>query len=447
MNITPITFCITVANNEKYYTLGLLDSLVKNTQFNKHEVLLLIDTDNQNTYEALLEYKKDKPNIRIHKNESGYRIGYQKNISILFGNSLNDIVVYLQSDMVVSPEFDRYFLEALGEDTNKVITLARIEPPIHPPSPEKITKSFGLTPNEFEYDNFINFSKELIAEDRPMIWGHFAPFGLYKKTYFDRLGGLDSSFRCSREDSDFIIRLGACKLDPLETWNANVYHYTCVSSRGEGWYEKDNKQVEITNSWQIQADQEELKRFIRKWGYFGHDYKPKYKTTLFLNIDTAPNLNLLSAIEPYFDKIITNQEQVKDQLYNLVEFNSQFYTNKRWNYTQEDWDKLKHTFMGSDLSEKFSYSKTLPKDISNEDVFVEIDMYSLLDSSTNQVLMESIKNLNLSLSQLSTQPLDKYKGQYNMGNLKLTINNLVDINQSHLDNKQYLFDTSTFIFK
>ena len=103
--------------------------------------------------------------------------------------------------------------------------------------------------------------------------------------------------------------------------------------------------------------------------------------------------------------------------------------------------------MGSDLSEKFSYSKTLPKDISNEDVFVEIDMYSLLDSSTNQVLMESIKNLNLSLSQLSTQPLDKYKGQYNMGNLKLTINNLVDINQSHLDNKQYLFDTSTFVFK
>ena len=37
----PISFCITAAKNEKNYVLGLLDSLVDNTEFEKHEVLIL----------------------------------------------------------------------------------------------------------------------------------------------------------------------------------------------------------------------------------------------------------------------------------------------------------------------------------------------------------------------------------------------------------------------
>ena len=184
--IKPISFCITTANNEKDYVIGLLDSLVNNTKFYRHEVLILIDSDNQNTYEKLLDYRKAKPNIKIHKNNTGHRIGYQKNISILFDKAVNDVVCYLQSDMVVSPQFDKYFLEALNNDTNRIITMARVEPPIHPESPEKITKSFGLTPDEFKYDEFMEFAKNLTKENRPLVYGHFAPFGLYKQTYFDK---------------------------------------------------------------------------------------------------------------------------------------------------------------------------------------------------------------------------------------------------------------------
>lgn len=244
----PISFCITAAKNEKDYVIGLLDSLIDNTEFEKHEILILIDSDNQNQYEEFLEYRKDKPNIKIYKNE-GDRIGYQRNISILFSHAINDVVVYLQADMVAGNKFDHYFLEALNKNKNAIITIARIEPPVHPESPEKITKSFGLTPEEFQYKEFIKFSKELQKENRPMIWGHFAPFGMYKETYFKTLGGFDTRFRCSREDSDFIIRIGATKLDALETWNAHVYHYTCVSSRGKDWYKNDNEQVKINNEW------------------------------------------------------------------------------------------------------------------------------------------------------------------------------------------------------
>lgn len=442
--VQPISFCITTANNEKDYIIGLLDSLIANTQFEKHEVLVLIDSDNQNTYEKLLDYRKNKSNIKIHKNTTGHRIGYQKNISILFGNASNDIVCYLQSDMVVSPEFDKYFLEALAEDDNRVITMARIEPPIHPESPEKITKSFGLTPDEFKYDEFMEFAKNLTKENRPLVYGHFAPFGLYKKTYFDRLGGFDTQFRCSREDSDFIIRLSACGLNALETWNASVYHYTCVSSRGKEWYKNDDKQVEITNGWQGRADQEELKRFIRKWGYFGHEYKPKYKTHLFIDVNSPPNITLLSGIEPYFDNIMLNEEPVKDALVNLINFDSHYYTNKRWKYNQQDWDKLRSTFMGKDAEEKIFVGEGWSKD---KDIIIETDMYSLSKEIKNQENNNFIINSNVILDNLIKSTPDNYKGTYKIGSFRITINNLINYNYKHLDNKQYLFDTSKFIFK
>jgi len=439
-----ISFCITTANNEKDYVIGLLDSLVANTQFNKHEVLVLIDSDNQNTYEKLLEYRKDKSNIKIYKNTTGYRIGYQKNISILFGNASNDIVCYLQSDMVVSPEFDKYFLEALNNDTNRVITMARIEPPIHPESPEKITKSFGLTPDEFQYDEFMEFARSLTKQNRPLIYGHFAPFGLYKKTYFDKLGGFDTRFRCSREDSDFIIRLAACKLDALETWNASVYHYTCVSSRGTGWYKNDDKQVEITNGWQGRADAEELKRFIRKWGYFGHDYRSKYKTHLFLDINSAPDIGLLSGIEPYFDNILLNDKPVKDALVNLINYDSHYFTNQRWKYTQQDWDKLRSTFMGKDAEDKITVGLNWNPDL---DIIIETDMYTLSKERDSQENKDFISNSNVIFDNLKKSNPMGYKGTYKIGSFKITINNLLDYNQEHLDNKQYLFDTSKYLFK
>ena len=438
----PISFCITTANNEKDYIVGLLDSLVANTQFDKHEVLVLIDSDNQNTYEKLLEYRKDKSNIKIYKNNTGHRIGYQKNISILFGNASNNIVCYLQSDMVVSPEFDKYFLEALNNDPNRVITMARIEPPIHPESPEKITKSFGLTPNEFQYDEFMEFARNLTKENRPLVYGHFAPFGLYKKTYFDRLGGFDTRFRCSREDSDFIIRLAACKLDALETWNASVYHYTCVSSRGTGWYKNDDKQVEITNGWQSKADEEELKRFIRKWGYFGHEYKPKYKNNLFIDINSSPNLDLLLTIEPYFDNIILNEKPVKDALINLIDYNSHYYANKRWNYTQQDWENLRSNFMGEDAISKFK----VDDGYKNQDVVIETDMYSLQKEINNQENKDFIVNSNVIINNLKISNPDNYQGVYKIGSFKVTLNNLIDFNQNHLDPTQYLFNTKEFIF-
>ena len=40
-----------------------------------------------------------------------------------------------------------------------------------------------------------------------------------------------------------------------------------------------------------------------------------------------------------------------------------------------------------------------------------------------------------------------YKGKYTIGGFEIYVNELNDINKKHLNNKQYLFDTSEFLFK
>jgi glycosyltransferase involved in cell wall biosynthesis len=63
-----ISFCIATAKNEKEYVLLLLRSLRDNTDITKHEIVIFIDSDNQNTYEALLQEQQNMPNIKICKN-------------------------------------------------------------------------------------------------------------------------------------------------------------------------------------------------------------------------------------------------------------------------------------------------------------------------------------------------------------------------------------------
>jgi GT2 family glycosyltransferase len=428
-----ITFCIPTAKNEKEYIKLLLKSLENNTNINNHEVLVFIDSDNQNTYEMLLDLKKTFKNLKIYNNQNKYPIGGQRNISVMFNAANNDIVCYLQSDMVVGPDFDKHILKHIELDN--VLSCARIEPPLHPESPEKIVKDFGITPEDFKYNDFINFVKKVQKENRPVIDGHFAPFAVYKKTWFEKLGGFDTQFRCSREDSDMIIRLKANKLKTIQTWDACVYHFTCVSSRGVDWFKKDLK-AEYKNQLQSLADQQELKRFIRKWGYFGHDVQPVYNTSLVLDIDQFADINLLKSIEPYFKKIYINDQDIANQLKDQINFESYYYANLRWNYTKEYWDSVKHLFNSQELENHINYG-----DASDTDIVVNVKYSDLI----NTINTPDIQNLITKLNQI-VDSIDI--GTYQIGDFIITINKKEDISKEYYKvNINQMLIESNFIFK
>ena len=420
-----ITFCIATAKNEKDYIQLLLRSLQDNTQIENHEIIVFIDSDNQNTYEFLLEQKKFLSNLKICKNQEDFRIGSQRNISIMFNRASNEIVCYLQSDMVVGKDFDKHIIDNLNSK-NIVLTCARIEPPIHPPSDDKITKDFGITPDKFEYNKFNSFIDNLQNENRQNIKAYFAPFSIYKETWFEVLGGFDTQFRCSREDSDITLRMKIAKLETIQNWNACVYHFTCVSSRGSKWFEK-NDQSDKKNFMQSKADEQEVKRFIRKWGYFGHDYNPKYDTTLYIDIDTAVDINLLKQIEPYFNKIVINDELVVKQLKYQLDFDSNYYANKKWNYTSEYWQKVKNLYNTFSFEDKIIYSESIEK--FQSDVIIKCSMYELIHNLSNIESIEFIQNNNTILSQLQSDGIIQ-TGDYTIGCFTITVYNLRDLNKN-----------------
>ncbi len=427
-----ITFCIASAKNEKEYTTLLLNSLKKNTQIENHEILIFLDSDNQNSYERFLEFQSTMPNLKIHRNTNEFPIGGQRNISIMFHNASNPIVCYLQSDMVAGKDLDKHILKNI--DKNTVLSCARIEPPLHPGSPEKIVKDFGITPDEFKFDEFDKFVNELQKENRPNMDGHFAPFAVYKDTWFEQLGGFDTQFRCSREDSDMILRMKMLGLNTIQSWNACVYHFTCVSSRGHDWFQQTDS-ADKKNMLQSKADQEELKRFIRKWGFFGHEYKPKFNTSLFIDINTGVDLNILKYIEPYFNKVYINDLDVVNELYNQTKFDTYYYANKRWNYTTQHWNEIIEGFNPVEFGERIIYTSDLETILSN-DIIVSTTMYDLLKNINSQEVQEFIMNNNSVFEQLTEQ--ENYQGKYNVYNFEITVNRLNDINVLHKNALQYL---------
>ena len=86
-----------------------------------------------------------------------------KNILILEDDTLvyeyatHDRVMIFHADMYLCPEADEEIDKLLKPGI--VVSLTRIEPPLHPPGPEKILCDYGIEPEEFQEEELLNWIK------------------------------------------------------------------------------------------------------------------------------------------------------------------------------------------------------------------------------------------------------------------------------------------------
>ena len=207
----------------------------------------------------------------------------------MFEMAKTDIVSYLQSDMVISKNYDLDIIKNLDENT--VISSTRIEPPLHPPSSEKITHDFGLDPSKFNFESFQTFSNSKKENKLTSYW--FAPFTLYRKKWIE-IGGHDTLFRRSREDSDILYRLCLKGMKFKQDWNAIVYHFTCTSSRGIEWWKQQNqdriKTQNIADSIEYSKLQEPANILLGMHTDQWNDYKKNHRTWEFEDIFTSDKI-------------------------------------------------------------------------------------------------------------------------------------------------------------
>ena len=223
-----ISFLINTSVNTLQHVKLLLRSLKENLTDKEHEILVFIDSDNEGTKEYLIDEKKNFFDLKIITHKLPRCVGYSRNNNLLVELAKHDIVSYLQSDMVISKDYDVHILNELEE--NCILSSTRIEPPLHGTSDTVITKDFGVYPEEFPFEEFVKFA-ETQRSNKTLNY-FFAPFTFYKKVWLE-IGGYDTLFRRSREDSDLLQRFVQKGVKIKQTFNANVYHFTCVTSRGK----------------------------------------------------------------------------------------------------------------------------------------------------------------------------------------------------------------------
>ena len=144
-----ITFVIPSRNNLEF--LQLAYKSIRNLK-TKHEVLVLDDASTDGTSEWITSLN-DEDVITYH-NPGPERIGivgmFDKGIEM----ARTDIIMAFHADMVAGPSLDANTLKHLKRGT--VVSATRIEPPLHPSGPDKITQAWGNEVEEFDFNTAMN---------------------------------------------------------------------------------------------------------------------------------------------------------------------------------------------------------------------------------------------------------------------------------------------------
>ena len=352
-----VTFIIPCRNNLKYLQQAV--NSIENYYGKYHQIVILDDASNDGTWEWIDSL--NQPNIKTYRNEESDRVGHTILYDIGISLAETPIVTILHSDMVVTKDYVSNMLKNLTPLS--VVSATRIEPPLHPPGPEKYVKDFGMEPEEFQlqYEEFEKFVDVKQAENKDTITnGIFAPWMLYKED-FRTMGGHDKLFApMELEDSDIFNRFHLCDYKLIQSRDAFVYHMTCRGSRfkdgieiekeiplpdGTIWYKpKDSKEY-------LELRQNKFKEWWRKWHTdVLHDdlmmpIVPNRYDTTFVVHNCQPQL--LAVLEPWCDRL-------------YVDCNYQWYVDEEQNETMFDISDKIHSIgdeMKGDVQIMFDASK------------------------------------------------------------------------------------------
>lgn len=316
-----ISFIIPSRNNLRYLKWAY-NSIIKNRGSHTVQICIADDASTDGTSEWLSNIAKIDDRVEYIVNDSGERLGH----TILYDRLVNEVAKYelciiYHADMYLAPgaldaiASHMYGMEGAGESVwvnpipNRIVSLTRIEPPLHPPGPEKILWTLNgssiLEPDEFDEDAFLDFHTDVLNEvrksNRLTTTGIFAPWAFWKSE-FQAIGGHDKLFAPqSKEDTDLFNRYHLRGTEFIQTWEGFVYHMTCRGSRRNT---HDGAPDVFTNNpeWERQ-NLISSRNFVRKWGHFvQHDeyMKPivphKYDIGIVL---TNANLALIDVLEPW----------------------------------------------------------------------------------------------------------------------------------------------------
>lgn len=328
-----ISFIQPSRNNLKYLKWSY-DGIRKNGG-SEPTICVADDFSNDGTWEWCQEMMQTDPNFKAIRNEGPARLGH----TILYDKLINEvattpIVGIYHADMYLCPGALESVLEHIKPLS--VVSLTRIEPPLHPNGPEKLLMDFGIEPEQF-----VELEDDLLHQIPSLKQGKttegiFAPWFLFKED-FTSIGGHDPLYAPqSKEDSDIFNRFLLNGYNFIQTWDGFVYHMTCRGSRFNPTLTTPGQN---SNEWEAQNIRS-TRNFIRKWGHFvKHDkmMKPivphKYDVEFVVkNCDQS----IIQALEPWCDRMgVDCSQDVINQYIQSEQPNTKFNLTKKFNMNEE----------------------------------------------------------------------------------------------------------------
>ncbi len=314
-----ISFIQPSRNNLKYLKWSY-DSIRKNQGDHIVEICVADDASTDGTWEWCVEMMDKDPNFKAILNNTGNRLGH----TILYDRLVNEVAtkevaMIYHADMYLCPgaldSIENYLYQVSADgysvgripDKKTIVSLTRIEPPLHPDGPEKILRDYGVEPEEFKEDLLLEDLVNLRNKDKTTE-GIFAPWAFFRED-FQEIGGHDPLYAPqSKEDSDIFNRFQLNGVKFIQTWDGCVYHMTCRGSR-RNTTDKATSIYQDSPEWLAQ-NMRSTRNFIRKWGHFvKHDplmkpiIPPKYDIGIQL---INGNEQLLEILEPWCTSIYTD---------------------------------------------------------------------------------------------------------------------------------------------
>ena len=376
-------------NNLKYLVWAY-DALRKNQGEHIVEICVADDFSNDGTWEWCQEMMKKDSYFKAIRNEGPTRLGH----TILYDKLINEVASY---DICMIYHADMYLCPNALDEISKyiapktVVSLTRIEPPLHPDGPEKILADFGIETEEFNEDKFLNwFKNDLKPKHNQPTEGVFAPWA-FMKSDFQEIKGHDPLFAPqSKEDSDIFNRFQLNGVKFLQTWEGYVYHMTCRGSRFNPTLTTPG-----TNSseWEAQ-NKKSTRNFIRKWGHFcKHDHLMKpiipHKYNIGFKVYNC-NHHLLELLEVWCDVIWVNENIIEE------------YIQKEQVNTKYDLRKRVHSIENSDVKDYMDIVIEFDAKNFTQDSFIIIQNLSDIITESGEVGEFTLDCFKVIIQQLET---------------------------------------------
>lgn len=354
-----ISLVVPNRNNLKYFK-WMYDS-VRKWQGN-HDVYICSAADDctDGTVEYYKELAERDKYFKYIVNDSGKRLGH----TILYDRIIDELVetelaMIWHCDMYLCPgalnAIEKYMYQQIentgmfspfiplivtrpdgtskfAKNKKRIVSLTRIEPPLHPNGPEKVLADFGTEPEDFREDDFIewfdNTGFEVYIEEEKLLGngvptsqrytnGIFAPWCFWVDE-FKEIGGHDPLFAPqSAEDSDIFNRFKLNGVEFIQTWDGFVYHMTC---RGNRRNTHDGAPNIHTNNPEWEKQNEISRRnFARKWHQ--NTLHDKWMNPIILNVYDIGfvvhncTYELLHFLEPWCDTVYIDTTKINVKFY------------------------------------------------------------------------------------------------------------------------------------